>query len=171
MINFQSIKRALLTTSVVAMLVGFLSGCESVDNDRIPPFNVYIPFNSQAEWITYGVSGAADYRIFHKNTRMPAGYPWSVQSASGYGGVLLCTDLSADPVAYDLSCPVECKQDIRIQVDTEAFNARCPVCGSTYDIFGANHGAPLSGPAAERHYGLQVYPVISNGATYRLVTR
>ena len=157
-----------ITTLLTCLAAAVLTSCESVDNDRIPPYNVYIPFNTQAEWITYGVSGAGQYRVFHKSSRMPAGYPWTVQSASGYGGVLLCSDLSAMPVAYDLSCPVECKPDIRIQVDEEAFNARCPVCGSTYDIFGAAQGAPMSGVAAERHYGLQVYRVVPSGTGFHI---
>lgn len=143
----------------VLMLVTLLAvSCSSIDDERIPPYNVYLNFPSEADWITYGVSGAMQHRNFVKSLREPAGYPWTAMSATGFGGVLLCTDYNGTPVAYDLACPVECKQDVRIVVDDKEAIGRCPVCGSTYDIYGT-HGYPLSGPAYENHYGLQVYRV------------
>lgn len=153
------------------IFAGLLSGCESVDDDRIPPYEVWVTFDTQADWITYGVPGALDYRMFVKSQRLPANYPYSVGSATGFGGVLLCGNYVGEPVAFDLACPVECRQDVRIIVDSETHRGRCPVCGSTYDIFSGT-GAPLSGVAAEQRYGLQVYRV-SAGAQgrYRVITR
>ncbi len=140
-------------------IVAILSvSCSSIDDERIPPYNVYVNFATEADWITYGVSGAMQYRMFVKQLREPQGYPWSVMSATGFGGVLICTDYIGNVVAYDLACPVECKQDVRVVIDDKESVARCPVCGSTYDVFGT-YGYPLSGLAHERHYGLQVYRV------------
>lgn len=146
------------------------SSCTSIDDERIPPYSVYLSFPTEADWITYGVNGAMTHRSFIKSQRIPANYPYTAMSLTGFGGVLLCSDYVGEYVAYDLACPVECRQDVRIVVDNVEHNAYCPVCGSRYDIFGT-HGYPLSGIAHERHYGLQVYRVTTNATGGRLITR
>ncbi len=135
-----------------------LAACHTIDDDRIPPMPVRLTFYTIAEWNTYGVTGALDHKRFIKDERVPGNYPYSALSQTGYGGVLLVGDIFGAPRAYDLSCPVECKRDVRIVVDNEANNAYCPKCGSVYDIY-TNYGQPLSGFAAERGYGLQQYYV------------
>ncbi len=72
-------------------------------------------------------------------------------------GVVLVGDFVGDPQAYDLSCPVEVKRDVRISIDPDQAVARCAVCGSTYDVF--RQGAPLSGKAAEKGYAMRKYRV------------
>ena len=160
-----------LTVAFAAIVATVAVSCSSIDDERIPPYNVYLSFASEADWITYGVNGAMQHRSFVKSLREPSTYPWTAMSATGFGGLLLCSDYTGNVVAYDLACPVECKQDVRVVVDDKAAVARCPVCGSTYDIYGT-HGYPLSGPAHERHYGLEVYNV-SRGAqgSWLTVTR
>ena len=72
---------------------------------------------------------------------------------------------------YDLACPVEARPTVRIEVAPGATEARCPQCGSTFDIYGATHGNPLTGPAADRGYALRRYHVHSGGPTeYRVIT-
>lgn len=148
-----------------------VAGCHHIDDDRIPVMPVYIPFSSVGVWDLYGVSGAGQYRYFIKSEGKPSNYPYTVTSATGFGGVLLMSDIHSQPVAYDLACPVECKATTRIAVDSDELIARCPVCGSTYDVI-TNYGYPLSGPAAERGYGLQRYNVsLATGTTYMVITR
>lgn len=148
-----------------------VAGCHHIDDDRIPVMPVYIPFSSVGVWDLYGVSGAGQYRYFIKSEGKPSNYPYTATSATGFGGVLLMSDIHSQPVAYDLACPVECKATTRIAVDSDELIARCPVCGSTYDVI-TNYGYPLSGPAAERGYGLQRYNVsLATGTTYMVITR
>lgn len=148
-----------------------LNGCHTLDDDRIPPFPVYLNFATQADWITYGVAAALDTKVFVKTDRLPQGYPYTAMSATGFGGVLLVCDYTGNPVAYDLACPVECKADVRIRVDHTLHDAFCPVCHSRYDIY-SGHGFPTSGPAQENRFGLQIYHVSqgSNGS-FRTVVR
>lgn len=144
--------------AIFTVLLAAMTSCESVDNERIPPVAVRIDLSNIGLWNTYGVPGALDYREFIRNTNppVPANFPYTALTYTGFGGVLLVGDINGNPVAYDLSCPVERKADIRVRVDRSANNAYCPVCGSRYDIFN-NLGHPLSGPASTDHYGLQLY--------------
>lgn len=147
------------------------SGCHTIDNRRLPPVNVRIAFANQGDWVTYGVAGAASWRIFIRQDRIPANFPYTALTYTGFGGVLLVCDVMGTPVAYDLSCPVECKQDIRVAVNPVDNVAECPVCHSTYEVF-TNLGHPLSGPAAEHGYGLEVYNVGPGPAgEYMLISR
>lgn len=156
---------------MIAAVLMALSACHSIDDDRIPPMNVYLNFNTVGDWTLYGVPGAGSYRSFIKRDRVPSGYPYSALSATGFGGVLLVGDLHGQPVAYDLACPVECRSDVLIKVDAQALNAECPVCHSTYDLI-TNYGYPLSGKAAEKGYGLQRYHVApGRNGEYMVVTR
>ena len=131
-------------------------GCRHVDNERIPPCAVYVPFKTVGEWHLYGVAGAGSYRNFIKQDLVPAGYPYTALSATGFGGVLLIGDVLGNFVAYDLACPVECRADVRIRVNQDNLTAECPVCHSVYDIV-TNYGAPIGGPAVEDAYGLRRY--------------
>ncbi len=141
--------------------------CHKVDDERIPYAPVYIPFTTSGDWDTFGVSGAMLTNSFIKSQGIPEGYFYTDLAQTGFGGVLLVSNFSGEPRAYDLSCPVECRRDIIITVDGEV--AVCHTCGSTYDIF--NAGAPVDGPAAQHHYGLERYNVSSgNGTIFRIIT-
>ena len=148
-----------------------ISGCHGVETDRIPPVPVYLPFNSAGEWAVYGTPGATSWRLFVKEERVPAEYSFSAVSMTGYGGVLLCGDVFGAPVAYDAACPVECRRDVRVDIDSETLTARCPVCGSEFDVF-SNYGYPLSGKAASLGYGLKRYYVgAGRSGEYMVVTQ
>ncbi|MDE6266193.1 MAG: hypothetical protein K2M07_02445 [Muribaculaceae bacterium] len=157
--------------AILLLCTAIIGGCRSVDDDRIPPAPVRIAFPTVAEWQIYGTPGATDHRRFIKSEKIPSNFPWTALTETGFGGVLLCSDIHGAPVAYDLACPVEIRADVRIIVDQEALNAYCPRCHSVYDIF-TNYGQPLSGPAAEDGYGLQKYYVGAGAAgEYMVVTR
>ena len=150
----------------VAIMLSSLSfvGCNSVDDDRIPSLPVNINLSDAGVWSRYGVAGYGMFRYFIKDEKQPAGFPYTATTYVGYGGVLLISGMdpfTADTdrvLAYDLSCPVECKPSIRVQVDPSTFEAICPKCGSHYDVT-MRGGAAISGPAVDgKHkYGLRRY--------------
>ncbi|MDE6332891.1 MAG: hypothetical protein K2L80_09865 [Muribaculaceae bacterium] len=152
------------------LLTVAVASCHHLDDDRIPPAPVLIQFNSVADWDAYGVPGAMSWQRFIKSERVPRDFPFTAMSATGFGGVLLCGDVNGAPVAYDLSCPVECRSDVRVYIDEEALVAECPKCHSTYDVFSL-WGHPLSGEAASRGYGLRRYNVRAGSQNeYRVIT-
>lgn len=164
-------KRLLLAATLLAVLLG-ASSCKRVDDTRIPSVPVNIVFSSDGMWATYGVGGALQHRNFIRtnNLKEPANFPFTANTYTGYGGVLLVGDTYGNPLAYDLACPYEVKPDIRVVVDDEALDAACPVCGSTYDVF-FGEGRATSGPAADRGYGLTRYRVMDGGTlNYRVIT-
>lgn len=165
------IKRIL--PGVLAILAGTpsLISCHTVDDDRIPPVPVEISFVTSGIWEKYGVGGATDYEYFIKDSRQPAGFPYTALSQTGFGGVVIVGDYLGELQAYDMACPVELKRDIRIAVDRESNVAVCKKCGSTYDIF--RYGAPLSGEASQKGYALTRYNVLKPGPAgeYVLVRR
>ena len=93
-------------------------------------------------------------------------------SETGFGGVLLVCDAMGDNRAFDLACPVEVQQNVRVIVPENEIIARCPKCGSTYDIM-SGYGHPLSGPAQTEGYWLRSYHVSYTGRPleYIIVTR
>lgn len=167
--------RPLISHLLIALLAVILSACDSVDDDRIPYAEVHLTFLTVGDWNIYGVKGdAADSRryIHTRTERIPADFPYTALDRTGYGGLLLATDVLGELYAYDLACPYEARSDVRIEVPAGQTHARCPQCGSTFDIYGATHGNPLSGPAADRGYSLKRYHVTSGGPTeYRIITR
>lgn len=164
----------LLCALPAAALALALTACgDRVDDDRIPYAPVRIPFQTIGVWELYGVAGATAHQSFVKSEGRPAGFPYTALMETGFGGVLLVSDILGDPQAYDLACPVEQRYNVRVEVDTKENVARCPVCGSTYDIY-SNYGNPLSGPAINgdhRPYGLKRYHVSASSTDYRIVTR
>lgn len=166
------IHNTVCVAAVALVMTAALASCHSVDDDRIPPYAVNIVFNDLGAWHRYGTPAALDHRRFILSERIPADYTYRIGETTGFGGVLLVGDLYGAPRAYDLACPVECRADVRIVVDTEANNAYCPRCHSVYDIY-TNYGQPLAGQAAERGYALRQYYVGagSSSATEYMVIR
>lgn len=146
--------------SLIIAAIG-ITACDSIDDERIPPSAVNIEFRNIGEWNTYGVAAAPDYRTFIKNKGIPSGFPYTSLSYTGFGGILLVCDIHNTPKAFDLACPVERKNDVRVSVNTEKLHAVCPKCGSTYDIYSLD-GYPTSGEALKSKYGLQQYTVRPN---------
>lgn len=153
----MTLRQLILTLIIVPLVAAGLSSCAHTDNKRLPYAQVNIVFLTQADWITYGVAGAADYEYFVREKREPARYPWTAATYTGFGGVLLCTDYNGRPLAYDMACPVECSRDVTVRINSDML-AECPRCHSLYDVF-ALSGGPVGGPAAADNYGLTVYHV------------
>ena len=152
-----------LASAGLLLLVGS-TGCDSIDEDRIPAYPVQINLNNPGLWNVYGVAGYGQHRDFIRQTGTPANFPFTETTYTGYGGVLLIMGMdpysagNVVPLAYDLSCPVERRENIRVYVDDETLEAICPVCESHYDVCMAG-GSPTAGPALTGHvkYALQRY--------------
>lgn len=171
--------KAGLMSLALALSGIFLGGCakELIDN-RIPAYPVYINLNNSGLWSAYGVSGIGSYRYFVREQRIPAGFAYLESTYTGFGGVLLFGNAPyfvddgpaapCMPVAYDLACPVEAKQDVRVYLDEDTFQAICPVCGSHYDVMGG--GYPLQGPAKQLHYALTPYRCMGSWPSGFIIT-
>ena len=150
----------------LAVVLSAIPACNQVDDDRIPSLPVFIDISGAGLWNTYGVSGVGISRNFINSDGIvsPSGFPYNANSYVGFGGVLLIggvdpfTGESNVPLAYDLSCPVECRQNVRVAINADNLEAVCPVCASRYDVLTAG-GAPVGGPAltGDTKYGLRRY--------------
>lgn len=152
----------------LAVLCG-VAGCSDSDDRRIPPVPVRISFVTIGDWQTYGVHGATDFQYFTTEPKQPANFPFTMLTQTGWGGVVLVGDVLGAPRAYDMSCPVEARRDVRIYVDVDKSIARCPKCGSTYAVF--ELGTALSGEAAQHGWSLQAYNVaiMGGGSEYAVI--
>lgn len=166
----------LIIRLLLPALLLFATGCHQLNDERIPSMAVSIDLSTQGVWNTWGVHGYGQYNyfIYTSTIRQPAGFAYSYNSATGYGGVLLISGqgYSGDvgPLAYDLSCPVERMPDIRVFIDNNTFEAICPDCGSHYNVVEAN-GAPVSGPAKSMRYALTPYSCYPTSRGGYIVTR
>lgn len=146
----------------------FLSaGCSRVDDDRIPSMPVAINLADPGLWNIYGVSGTGLWRTFIKDLNVPSGFPYSANTHTGFGGVLLIGGVDPfdgttdQPLAYDLSCPVECRRDVRVYIEENSLDAVCQLCESRYNVL-TGGGTAISGDAYDHkpRYGLRRYQCI-----------
>ncbi len=145
---------------IITLLLLILTACNDEDHDRIPTAAVRVEFASQAMWDQYGVNGSFIHQRFILRKNLPAGFPYTLTSATGYAGLMLITNEHATPFVYDLCCPVEINASTRIEYDDSRICLRCPRCESTYDI---STGAPMSGVAKEKRYFLARYNIAPYG--------
>ncbi len=171
----RKVRRAIRTAarSFLSFFVPLLllSACNTVNDDRVPVQPVNIVFRTVADWNVYGVAGALEHRSFIRDKRQPANFPYTEMTYTGFGGVLLVSDVMGTPMAYDLSCPVERRRNVRVFINDEAEHlAECPECGSRYNVFSLM-GYPVSGEAADHGYALRRYRVTqgAEGQDYRTV--
>lgn len=166
----MTLPRPLLCLAAGAVIAAAIS-CDRLDDDRVPLHPVNITFTTVADWDICGVSGALTWREFIKSERKPAKYAYTAMTYTGFGGVLLVGDMLGNPRAYDLSCPVERKADVRVAIDPDdEYLAVCPVCGSRYNVFSLM-GHPVSGQAAEKGYALRPYRVEAGRGTDYMIIR
>ena len=173
----KTLSRIISAAAALAVLSGAGACSNELDDTRIPAFNVQINLANPGLWNIYGVHGYGDNVSVIREQRTPASFPFTETTYTGYGGVLLIMGMNpfeagaVTPLAYDLSCPVECQPSIRVYIDPANYDAVCPVCGSHYDVTMAA-GAPISGPAltGSVKYGLQRYNAWPQNGGY-MITR
>lgn len=137
-----------------------LAACEKVKRE-VPTSMVQINLTGHAMWNTYGVSGIGDYRIFNRAKKLPANFPYNMNTYTGFGGVLLIVGLDAasgnyEPLAFDAACPVENSPEVSVSIDASNFDAVCPQCKSRFNVL-TGSGGPLSGMAFTNRYRLTPY--------------
>ncbi|MCM1005609.1 MAG: hypothetical protein NC402_04855 [Prevotella sp.] len=176
MIKFPGIRKMCVTACAAVMLLTYVA-CDTTDDERIPAYPVQIMLNNTGLWHTYGVAGFGESREFIRQNRVPSNFQFLESTYTGYGGVLLIMGMNpfsagdVIPLAYDLSCPVECKEYIRVHIDPESLEAVCSSCGSHYDVT-MSGGSPVAGPTltGSVKYALQRYSVFPSGGGY-VITR
>lgn len=152
----------------IVVTMGVIS-CTEISDNQLPISQVKINLSTAGYWQTYGVTSPGAYRMFVKSERIPANYPYNANVYTGFGGVLLVSDIySGEPVAYDLSCPVERRTNVRVTIENESYDAVCASCGSHYNVMGG-WGAPISGKALIEKVGLTRYYVVKTGSGYNVV--
>ncbi len=161
----KSILRNIIIATAAAVIAAAVAACGSNDHVRTPPGPVFLRFATINEWQQYGPgANPLDFDYYIKSERLPKDFPYLATNETGYGGVLLAVALTGQPVALDLSCPVENSQTVRVRVDSKTHEAVCPKCGSRYFVF-ENYGRPISGQAADRELELRRYNVLPTDDT------
>lgn len=153
----------------LALIIVSGIGCTRIDSFRIPYYPVHIDLDNTGLWNTYGVSGVGTYRTFIRDTGVPANFPYTQLTYTGFAGVLLICDIHNEPLAYDLACPVEVSTKTRLFIN-DKLEAECPVCGSRYNVIEA-YGTPIYGPATDKKFGLQRYITIPTALGGYLIRR
>lgn len=98
-------KRPLHRLLVAAAAMGVLPSCDNVNDERIPYAPVYITFATEAEWRLYGTPAASDVRRFIKSDKLPARFPYTAMSETGFGGVMLVCDAMGENRLLTLHVP------------------------------------------------------------------
>lgn len=144
-------KRYCLHLIALAALVS----CSDVNDERVPYVSVRIEVSSAQQTNPVWWPSAPAESVEYLKPDYPYGFPYTISSYTGYGGVMLVCGYDGQYYAYDMSCPVEREANVRIYVD-DNMDGRCKVCGSTYDLFWGS-GAPKSGEAQQQGYSLRKY--------------
>lgn len=135
------------------------------ESANIPPMPVYINLSGASMWATFGAYYPLDTRYFNVEQGVPSGFPYTANSFTGFGGVLLVHNAMGQVCAYDASCPYEHRKDVVLRVDHNDFQAVCPSCGSRFEIINGN-GVPMSDKALELGFALKSYKVTPSDKGY-----
>ena len=113
----------------------------------IPDFPVYLRIDMNSEYTTFW-QNPYQYRVFEK--------PRLANERVGYSGIVVFCDIDNVYYAYDLCCPNEQKQDIKI-IPNDIGEAVCEECGEVYNLtFGM--GVPTQGISKHplKRYNIQL---------------
>lgn len=143
-----------------------MASCSDVNDERIPYVSVRIEVSSAQRTNPAWWPAAPAESVQFLTPDYPSGFPYTISSYTGYGGVMVVCGYDYGYYAYDMACPVEREANVRIYVD-ENMDGRCKVCGSTYDLFWGS-GAPKTGEASTQGYALRKYNIsyISSNDSY-----
>ncbi len=150
----------------IAFAVLVLGACERV-NVKSPVLDmpVYMSVNLMNEAICLDILGGyyeiypmADNRIHvNRSGQEEVLYNNRYGERYGFSGVAIYHTFDGRFVAYDLCCPHELHENVRIRCSMDG-TARCDSCGTVYNI-GFQNGWPTSGPS---QYPLKEYRVVQS---------
>jgi hypothetical protein len=120
-----------------------LSSCIENTTSTIPDYPVRLNLNLMTE-----------YAIFRNSTGESLVFEERIKEMDriGFGGILVCTNYEGKYLAFDLACPYEAKQNVRVKVD--GLFADCEECGARFDIYTSEFAFPVKGPTKQ---GLKKY--------------
>ena len=120
----------LITRLFLPIMLVCLIGCSSYESD-IPVRSVYIKRNIN----TYNLNSYGSYLYISAASLSP--------DEIGYGGILIVHAFDGNYYAFDLACPVEVNENVRIGKPDGSLISKCDSCGERYDLsFGL--GTPLN---------------------------
>lgn len=120
-------------------LVALITGCQKPASTAVvPPSVVNV--------------GPVDIRVWPYTPLTNIG-GWTYISG-GYSGLLLFRNTASSILVFDRGCPYDCQANWKAidTFQTKGTTARCPICGSTYSLFGG--GVVTVGPGT---VGLKQY--------------
>jgi len=119
-------------------LIVILSGCDDNYISSIPDYPVRLQLNLTSTYPTFR-DNPNSFLIFDK--------PVQATDRIGFGGVLAYVGFDGNYYAFDLACPYEAKQSIKV-APNDLGQVVCETCGTVYDIsYGI--GNPVEGPSKE----------------------
>jgi len=121
----------------ILFLLNTLTGCNDNIQSSIPDFPVYLQLNLTTTYPNFRTPNQA--LTFEKGI--------FVTDRIGYGGILVYIGFDGEYYAFDMCCPYEVKQNIRVHPNGYG-QAVCDSCKSVFDI-GYGIGNPSSGKAKE----------------------
>lgn len=122
----------------ILCIAATLQGCNDNPVSSIPDYPVHLQLNLTTTYPTFKNS-VNQFLLFEKR-RFETDY-------TGFGGILVYTGFDGNYYAFDMACPYEAKNSIKVYPN-EIGQAICKECGSVFDIsYGI--GNPVSGAAKE----------------------
>jgi len=145
---------------IILLLCGIVlfSCSESDNNSTIPKMPVNLELDLGDLFLDSELNRSLAFKIYTQ-PRFPS-------DKLGFGGIIVINGSLNNQVnlyAYDLSCPVEAQNNVRIIPNHHysATTASCPTCGSVFNISDGT-GAPQSGTKLY----LKSYKVTGSGTQY-----
>lgn len=125
----------------ITLLAFTFASCRDTVTSSIPDYPVYLELNMATAPYTTFLNSYDHYFYFKSSTGL------SASNKIGYGGIIVCTGFDGGYYAFDMSCPYEAKQTVRVYPN-DSGEAVCEKCGSVF-MLGYGIGDPQSGPAKE----------------------
>ncbi|MDO9152516.1 MAG: hypothetical protein Q7U47_02205 [Paludibacter sp.] len=123
---------------LLLLFTAAFSGCYDNVISSIPDYPVRLQLNLTTTYPTFRNS-VNQYLLFEKRI-LATDY-------IGFGGILVYTGFDGEYYAFDMACPYEAKNDIKVYPN-DLGQAVCKKCGTVFDI-DSGVGNPSSGPAKE----------------------
>jgi len=128
----------------VLVLALILVSCGD-NKTSIPPMPVSMQINLLQEPTLLSLGATKTY------TKVSTGL-----ESLGFGGILLVHTFDDSYCAFDLACPYEVKNTVRVEVQPD-LSVKSPECGSRYRITDGS-GWVITGPSKEKLKQYHVYP-------------